>query len=631
MSIARDALDNHGLIVGVSPERFRALRAEADQRSRPRRANGSRHESTLAEIYDQLAELAALAPDVARQVMAVEMAVEVEYTQPNPEVLAVYKECLARGQRVIFMSDMYLPASALVNMLHDSGYTGYEQVFVSCEFGETKRSGRLYPLVLATIGVSADQVIHIGDSLRADVRGAQQNGIQAVHYHPPIHTAQRHLPHLPRLEESLGGSLVGALVANRYYTRQPAPELTEATFWEHFGYAYVGPLYYSFVAWLYERVQQDGIERIHFLAREGYILQQIYERFEARQPLNIPHDYLYASRRLYSLALITELDGPALQTLIKKDLNTTVGNFLRSNGLDPADYTEALRVHGFDDPEDRLQSDEDYDRLKKLLLAVQDDFLAYAAGERDILLDYLRRLDFGTAQRVALVDVGWRGTMQETLFRLAQKFGLQADVQGYYIGAFSQQAARPGDMSGYLIERGEPQHFLRALWEGLYLFEFMYSAPHNSIIGLRRDGDQILPVHMDEPQNVYYAEVIPVMQQAALAFVDDMLAAHGIVAVPAEAVFAIFERLLLRPTALEAQMLGDLPHIESQYGMYEMSYIARPSVHTHNPLRILDLFREYRDSHWKAGYLKRSTTNPLYKQLLWSSREGRRLLDRLRG
>lgn len=618
------------LLGELSPERFRDLRREADARCRPRDLRGRRHEANLAEIYTELATLAGISAEVGQALMEMELAVELEFTQANPEVLALYQECVARGQRIVFISDMYLPENALAKMLIEKGFSRFERVFVSCEFRQTKRSGELFPVVMREIGVPAERWVHIGDNVRADVEGARKKGIRAIHYVPPVEVAGGELPHLGRWRSSLAGSLMGALIVNRYYGKKDRSHLEESNFWEHFGYAYVGPVYFGFVSWLVEQIRRDGIQRVHFLAREGYVIQQVYERFEAQRPLGLPRDYLYASRRLYGVASITDLDERALALLVKKDLQSTVGEFLRSNGIDPAQHIEVLRAKGFSGPDERLRPGIDGERARGLLLALKEAVLAFAARERATLADYLKSLGFDQAQRVAVVDVGWNGSMQKALAGLAEPLGLRAELQGYYLGAFPRQVARPGDLRGYLIDQGGPGPRLRALWEGLYLLEFIFAAPHTSIVGLRRQGERIMPMHREEPENPYQARAIASMQQAALAFVDDMLATHGAVSVPASVVFTMLERLLLEPTKLEAQMLGDLSHDESLHGVFETSHIARPTVHTDNPLRFGRLFREFRASHWKMGYLKRSKVNPAYKKALVLVREAPRLKEQIR-
>ncbi len=53
-------------------------------------------------------------------------------------------------------------------------------IFTSEEAGAYKPNGKLFFDALCQTGLSADEVIHVGDSLGSDVRGAQSAGIRAL-------------------------------------------------------------------------------------------------------------------------------------------------------------------------------------------------------------------------------------------------------------------------------------------------------------------------------------------------------------------------------------------------------------------------------------------------------------------
>ena len=59
---------------------------------------------------------------------------------------------------------------------------------------------------------------------------------------------------------------------------------------------FVGPILFDYVWWILYQAQQRGIQRLYFLARDGYLLREIAQQFCARFGLKIECRYLYCSR-----------------------------------------------------------------------------------------------------------------------------------------------------------------------------------------------------------------------------------------------------------------------------------------------------------------------------------------------
>ena len=154
-------------------KKFRIARVDAERRAR---ALSPSAEVSLADIYDSL-----VGYDGSRnRLMEAELAVELECCKAKSSGLELFASAKRLGKRVVLVSDMYLSKDFLTSLLHNCGVDGFDNLYVSTEFGCSKRSGLLFERMLQCEAISADMVIHLGDDFVADVKGARMYGIDSV-------------------------------------------------------------------------------------------------------------------------------------------------------------------------------------------------------------------------------------------------------------------------------------------------------------------------------------------------------------------------------------------------------------------------------------------------------------------
>ena len=81
----------------------------------------------------------------------------------------------------------------------------FEGVLVSCEVGCRKPAPEIFRLAAARLGLSPAQILHVGDSAEADVRGARGAGFAAIQLsrHAPHHHGSGSIATLAELSERL--------------------------------------------------------------------------------------------------------------------------------------------------------------------------------------------------------------------------------------------------------------------------------------------------------------------------------------------------------------------------------------------------------------------------------------------
>lgn len=95
-----------------------------------------------------------------------------------PQVLETLESLVAQGYRLGIASDW---GSGLPRILHALGLSRYlEWAVVSGAIGLAKPSAHFYKLVVQRAGVPASEIVHVGDSYYADMRGARTVGMDGI-------------------------------------------------------------------------------------------------------------------------------------------------------------------------------------------------------------------------------------------------------------------------------------------------------------------------------------------------------------------------------------------------------------------------------------------------------------------
>ena len=603
--------------------RFRVVRVESEKLARERvwTRNGCT-ETTLDEIYECMEEVFGVAHETAMALKDLEVATEVKGCTRNDEIHTIYRYCLETMRPVVFVSDMYLPLEVVRQILHRCGYERFRYLFVSSALKATKSSGDLYECILKELACRPEEILHIGDRYDSDVTMARRYGL-ATYLYEKCGERVRRLDHAKRLrlqrcaspgvgEGSVEASIYVATILRRLLmNRSTRPEGSDDPFWYEFGYISAGPLFFGFTNWLLARAVEDRVERLYFLSRDGQILKQVYDRLSPWVEHAPPSEYLYASRRALNVPAITELDERTMDFLISGTSILRVTQFLERLGLDPSLFTGAVREAGFSGLDQRVRTGADYARLRTLFRSIADEIRRVAVGERSFILDYFRRVGILDRKRIGIVDIGWHGTLQDSISTLLSLSGRKIEIKGYYLGTFSKARAvceRGQKMAAYLCEHGEPESRHAIIKLCVELFEFLHLASHGSVLRFALRNGHVGPVLEENDFEQPRAAKASAVQRGALDFVQDFGAAwqqFRFLKIPPDLALQPIGEVLRDPTLTEAVMLGDLEHAEGFGNVYERRYIAKPPGLLTAVTNPRSLFDRYRQAFWKTGYTKR--------------------------
>lgn len=411
---------------------FRAI-AEAQARQK------ANHDIDLDAIFEELASLSGFSSNTIAELRRLEESIELDAVAPRPEAIALLQLAATQGKRILLASDMYLPKSIVESMLTNHGITAWDQLYLSSDIGLRKDTGELYRHILTQEQVHPDAVMVIGDNEHSDIQIPSDLGIRCFHVMRPVELA-RAIPRLgPIVEQSLhqddlNVQLTMGMIAQKnfqpiFFPQFDSSDLVPASP-SAIGYTIAGPLVLAFVQWLEKTAIADGIQRFYFLAREGQILKEVYDRWTADDANAIPSDYLVLSRRTVAVPMIASFEDILELARVQFSAND-LATFLQERyglALLQEDYDEFAKQKIW--PRNKLVSVENQkiNHLTPLLKVLETRILAQAQLERPALMAYLGSLKLNTTASSAIVDIGYAATIQGRLNRL-----LNQAIHGYYL------------------------------------------------------------------------------------------------------------------------------------------------------------------------------------------------------
>ena len=259
----------------------------------------------INEFYQYLEKLAKWGVET-NSLLAAEIELELRSVRPILATKNRIEQLRQERQRIIFISDMYLPTKVIQKMLLDCNLALPEEpIYVSGDIGLTKSTGSLFKYVLAQESLTPQQLHHHGDNIHSDVIVPRALGISASYfsasqlnrYEAQVVT-RSHAPLLVR-SQIAGVSRAIRLMKTDAIKISPALASLASNI--------IAPLLVSYVTWVIQDAQQQGIENLCFISNKGKLLWEIAQLLGKFMAIPDCH-YLDVSQQDNFLASLTRLE-----------------------------------------------------------------------------------------------------------------------------------------------------------------------------------------------------------------------------------------------------------------------------------------------------------------------------------
>ena len=502
---------------GTTPRQRAHAEAQARQRAR---FGAGREEVAIGEIYAEL--LPNATPAARATAIAAELAAEARHCFAFAPTVELMRRAKARGMQVIIVSDTYLDANQLGELITraagDEVAALIDRIFVSSAFGKPKAGG-LYGEVLRKLSTRPAHILHIGDNKGADVTGVAPFGVATLHLRQFSDAVTEQL----RLEAGFDAMLhphrPGALT-----TPQPhraALALAEPGFTTgdcedaaaRFGFAALGPVMAGFCHWLAAEanaLQQQNGGMVHplFLMRDGHLPMQAAL---ATDGAAFTGRAIEISR--FTATAASFANERAVLQFVEAELGTLPEALGRQLLMPEADIARITAQRDVSAASLTLLAEVRRAERKRSIVA------ASRAMARRLVAHVRAVANPAPGDTLMLVDLGYNGTVQNRIAACLEK-ELKVHVAGRYL--LLREMDRPGlDKRGFLSGEHYDPHALEALCANVAVLEQLSTTPMGSVIDYTETGE---PIRSDNGIKARQSAVRQAVQAGALNFISALQA-----------------------------------------------------------------------------------------------------------
>lgn len=458
----------------------------------------------LQEIYQAITEI----NDEEREwLITEEIQIEKTVCQRWNPMGQVYDWCIKEGIPVVLVSDMYLPREVITDILCAAGYTGWKRLYISAEEHANKVNGTLFNVALNKEQLKPEELLHIGDSLRGDYLTPCQIGMQAVLI---VHRCgeryfNRSQYNKEKKKSQLAYRIVDSLIKNNIDRYE--------SLYQRLGYAVVGPILYGYCKWLYKQADKSNIKKLFFLAREGYFLKRGFDLLDYK---DICSDVIQVSRKATTRPILHRAQNlEELLCMMEFDHDCSIEKILNFGRLDEQQILPFLKENGL-----RIT-----DNISTISDEKKDKFFEYAKPlidkisleQEENIRGYL--LQRGFTGSLAICDVGWLGTIQNSLQTIFQDI----EMMGYYVGKREMHNKPKVKSDAFLFDQKVNHEIFQTVIGTVDLFElFFLSADGSASHYIQDSKGKYICRELPPEQEASSARCIMELQDAACDFVRDL-------------------------------------------------------------------------------------------------------------
>ncbi|MBS4215935.1 MULTISPECIES: HAD family hydrolase [Neobacillus] len=457
------------------------MKAEKEARDRAEVKKGNR-EVSIYDIYEFIEQKTGIERQYGVQA---EWQTELEFCIANPYMKDVYEILKSQNKKIIAISDSYLTKAMIVQILEKAGFSGFFDVFVSCENNGSKQDHQLFNIALQKLGKDI-RMVHVGENIESDIKSAQELGLAARYYHNVHETGNQYRADgMSELIGSTYGGIVNMHLHNG--SKQYTP-------YYEYGFIYGGLYILGYCKWIRDYAKQNNIDKILFLSRDGDIYHKVFNFLNS----NIDNEYVYWSRIANMKYTIEKNRYDFLNRMVKHKasgiLKITIKCLLES--LDLGEMAGLLSYYQL--KEDDLIHKDNVKIIQSFFVENWQFVVKKLSEDDEIVKEYFQNLIQG-CKKVAVVDVGWIGSGGAGIkYLIEDKWKLNCEVHSLVAGC--RHSNYTGNLSQIMKKEIEVYIFSRMYNRNLYdihsstkhlniYFELFTQACYPSFSGFKKTED----------------------------------------------------------------------------------------------------------------------------------------------
>lgn len=528
-----DSLKKHGIYI----EDFARLRLQAEKEL----SNDSA--PTLTDIYNKVV-------DNTRGAVSAEELVQLEYDTDRKtlclrnDMADIFHELVEAGKRVYITTDTYYRKNQIEKILESFGLTGYEDVLVSCEYDKGKRQGLFEILKDKTNNKyiyynkidderPSEIILHIGDDVVSDIEAGESAGIETF----KIYSAEELFDavggfgfeeYMNTLSDRIKVGMMNAVLFNSPFQFDREDKRIVLSDAGDIGYIICSPIICDFMIWFKDKINELNIDNVWFSARDGYLLNKLYEM------MGCTNGVYFLTSRIAAIRAGVETEDDVSYVDSMKFFGTVEENLKVRFGLDIFKYNEknisndnmesqikdnridSITVYGNDECfksgiNDKV--DGEYGLAALSLKDYADIILNKALIQKNNYKKYIDELNLNNGD-VVFFDFVAKGTTQMYVQRLTEHH-----IKGLYFLQLEPEFMKDKNLD---IEPfySQEEKDNSEIFDNYYILETLLTAPHPQIMEFDEDGK---PVFADELRSEKDLKCFDKMQQGVIDFFRDYL------------------------------------------------------------------------------------------------------------
>lgn len=443
--------------------------------------------SNIDDIYEEIFLISNVSKEILKKIKQIEIDTEIDVCVPRVDILKIFNQIKDKGKKIILVSDMYLTSSIINKILKNSGYSGYSDLWISCEKGLRKDNGRLWDLFFEEFTVK--KTIHVGDDLIADIKNVEKRGGAVFHIANPVSLfkSSRFYRKFKKYEKGgIGNSIMLGMFINCGIYNSPFAGRNKNYIknCKDLGFIATGPLLSVFIKSIYDSFYIKR-PKLLFLSREGYLLQKAFNIYiEKIEKDKMESIYFLSSRRAVSVPAIE--DSKDILEIIKQNYKGGLINLIKERlGVDLS--TKILDLN--------ISMPDNLDYVMKIIDPYVNDILINAQKEKESLVKYVKNITNMNTDNLIMIDVGYSGTIQYYLSKVLKK-----KIGGYYLCTTVEKKPEKlaCEINALFDLNSKEMVNTSKIFKGSLFLESILRAPYGQLIRFNEENGQIIPNFNDD-------------------------------------------------------------------------------------------------------------------------------------